>query len=690
MNYFLTGLILIFSGGLISLIFSEKHKAKIVSLFAFLGIILTSIPALNILFNGGILEKIFYLPEPIGKIPLVIDPLTAFFIMLISIMSFLAIVYSAEYLEPYFNKNNSNSISDNTALKAKIGSPQSGIAAHFLFLSILICSMLGVVTIQNALFFLIVWEIMSLSSFFLVIFDSNKKEILSAGINYLIYMHISMIFIMLGFIFLYIKSGSLEFNSFKAILDANSIFVNSVFLCLFTGFGIKAGFVPFHNWLPKAHPAAPCHVSGIMSGVMIKTGIYGILRVLSLMSIPSISISYFVLIISVISALYGVLYAIAQHDLKKLLAYSSIENIGIIGIGIGVGMLGLAYHNNLVAMLGFAGGILHILNHSIFKELLFMGAGAVYKKTHLKNIEKLGGFIKTMPVTAGLFLIGAVAITGLPPFNGFISEFLIYWGLLKGLEIKNIYVLVILIFSIASLALVGTMALLCFTKAFSIVFLGLPRSEEAESVKTDVSKVMAIPMSILAIFTLLIGIFPQFAIKIVLNPCGAVIPNLFRNRNIYEILKQVQDDGIYNLMQSISLSCFAFIAMILTILGIRWLIFKGKKIDIQNTWSCGYRAVNNRMQYTASSYASPFLSMLKPFFIKHFDIKRPKELFPQKAHFRLDIEDIEEFYIIKPIIKIDERFLSLFQWIQGGNTQQYILYGLIFLICALVGTIIFD
>ena len=203
-----------------------------------------------------------------------------------------------------------------------------------------------------------------------------------------------------------LKSGNADFSSFKP--------TSLIFIILFIGFGIKAGFVPFHTWLPKAHPAAPSHVSGIMSGVMIKTGIYGILRILSLMSIPSLGISYFVLGISVVSALFGVLYAIAQHDLKRLLAYHSVENIGIIGIGIGVGMLGLAYHNNLVAILGFSGGILHILNHSIFKELLFFGAGAVYNKTHTKNIEKLGGLIKKMPYTAAFFLLGSGAITGLP------------------------------------------------------------------------------------------------------------------------------------------------------------------------------------------------------------------------------------------------------------------------------------
>jgi len=232
MEYFYIGLFLIFSGSLISIVFPEKIKAQVVSFFSGLGTIFVVIPALNVLFNGITISKSLYLNSPIGKIDFVIDPLSAFFILVISIMSFIGILYSVGYIQPYLNKNN-------------------GISSHYIFLSILICSMLGVVTVQNSLFFLILWEIMSLSSFFLVIFENYKKEVLSAGISYLIYMHISVIFIILGFIILSLKSGSLEFNSFKTVLSSNKMFSDVIFIILFTGFGIKAGFVPFHNWLPK-------------------------------------------------------------------------------------------------------------------------------------------------------------------------------------------------------------------------------------------------------------------------------------------------------------------------------------------------------------------------------------------------------------------------------------------------------
>lgn len=655
MNTYFIGLIVLLLGGFISLLASENLKFKIVSLFTGIGAVLCSIPAIKVITSGETLTQTFACSTPFGLVNVVIDPLSAFFILVISCMSFLATIYANGYMKHYLNKG-------------------MNVSSHCLFLVLLIASMLSVVTVQNALMFLIVWEIMSLSSAFLVIFEDNKKEVLAAGIKYLIYMHISVLFIILAFVLMTINSGSMEFSAFKEVLSNNQSLSTIVFLLSFIGFGIKAGFVPFHNWLPDAHPAAPSHVSGIMSGVMIKTGIYGILRVLSLIVVPAVSLGYFVLIISIISALYGVLYAITQHDLKRLLAYHSIENIGIIGIGIGVGMLGLAYHCTPVAVLGFAGGILHILNHSIFKELLFLAAGSVYTKTHTKDIEILGGLIKSMPKTALLFLVGSVAICGLPPFNGFISEFLIYFGMLKGLTINTLGSMVTLILVIAGLALVGTLAILCFTKAFSIIFLGMPRSEVAENVKEDTTISFIFPMSILAIFTLVIGVCPKQVFNIMTAPVSVFTGTV----NVPDIV---------TLMQNVSLVCFGLIAFILLLTMVK-LVIENKRAQ-HCTWGCGYDKPNNHLQYTASSYASPLLSMLTPLFKKVFDIKKPKTLFPKDAHFELHIEDVEEAYFLKPFIKATEKFLVKFEKIQNGNIQQYILYGLIFLVLSLVGVVVF-
>lgn len=656
MDSFFTGVAILFLSGIVSALFRDKLKIIVLSLLAAIASILCLIPAVNVLISGEIISKIFVFNKLFGAVNFVIDPLSAFFIAVISIMSLVSVIYSKGYLKPYIDKCKS-------------------INSHLIFLPVLIGSMLTVVTCQNALMFLICWEIMSLSSFFLVIFENEKKEVLKAGIKYLVFMHISVIFIMIAFALMCIKSGSFDFASFRNVLQGDVHFANLIFILLFIGFGTKAGFVPFHNWLPDAHPAAPSHVSAIMSGVMIKTGIYGILRILCLIGTPSKSISYAVLIISVVSALYGVLYAITQHDLKRLLAYHSIENIGIIGMGLGVGMLGLSYGHPVVAMLGFAGGILHVLNHSIFKQLLFLAAGSVYTKTHTRNIEILGGLIKSMPKSAILFLIGSVAICGLPPFNGFISEFLVYFGMFKGLSIHNFFALVMILFAIAGLALVGTMAVLCFTKAFSIIFLGMPRSEAAEKVTEDCSKSMILPMGFLALLTLVIGILPQYIFAIVLQPVSQ-----FVDVNIKNILEPIF------LMWTISLFALGFVIFLTLLILIKLKLSNGK-IEMHETWGCGYNRGNNHMQYTASSYASPFVTMLSPLFKKVYDIEKPRGLFPKSAHYSLHIEDIEEAYVIEPVIKSDEWFLSKFEALQSGNIQAYIKYGLIFLIVVIIGGI---
>ena len=654
--YFLSlGILLL--GALLSIVVKEHGKFKLCSFFSFLSMIGMSYSALKVFISGAPLVKTVYMSPIIGNVNFVIDTLSAFFILVIAIMSFLGILYANGYMKNYLGKGMNTS-------------------SHCFFLMTLVASMLAVVTAQNALFFLIVWEVMSLSSFFLVIFEGEKKEVRAAGIKYLVYMHLSVLFIISAFVIAVVASNSLNFADFASVLRGNEHLANIVFMLAFAGFGIKAGFVPFHNWLPDAHPAAPSHVSGIMSGVMIKTGIYGILRMLVLVGIPSKMAAYTFLVIAAVSALYGVLYAIAQHDIKRLLAYHSIENIGIIGLGIAIGMLGLAYSNPLVAALGFTGGILHVLNHSIFKELLFFAAGSVYVKTHTRNIEALGGLMKSMPYTGLMFIIGSVAICGLPPFNGFISEFLIYVGMLAGVPSSDINLFIALIFALAALAMVGTMAILCFTKASGIVFLGSPRTEAASQVKEDVERVMIFPMMVLSILTFVIGMYPQYFVGLALAPTL-----LFVSPEAVTPLIVV----LVGLTEKLSWLFFIFLMLTLVLFGIRMLI--RRKADSHTTWGCGYDRPNNNMQYTAASYAGLFTSTLKPLFKRVSHIKKPRDLFPKEAYYEQEIEDIEEAYIVKPLVKWDEKLLTKFERIQSGNIQQYILFGLIFLIAAIIGMI---
>lgn len=657
MEIFLTGILLLVLSGVFSLFCKENWKLKLITIGAFIASILTVIPAFNVLIYGQSIEYSPILSAVFGEVPFVIDLLSSFFIIIISAVSFLGILYSNGYMKPYIGKNKK-------------------FASHCFFLPILTASMLLVSVVQNAIFFLIVWELMSLSSFFLVIFEDDKKEVLSAGIKYLIYMHISVIFIIALLALMSVKAGSYDFGSFNIIFFEHPYLKDIVFFLAFLGFGTKAGFVPMHNWLPDAHPAAPSHISAIMSAVMIKTGLYGLLRTILIIGKPTELMVYFMLCISVITAIYGIIYAVTQKDIKKILAYSSVENIGIAGIGIGVGMIGLYYSHPVIALLGFVGALFHIMNHSIFKSLLFMGAGSVYLKTHTKNIELLGGLVKSMPKTAIFFLTGCVAICALPPFNGFIGEFLIYVGLLTSLGLDSSGLFILLILSCAGLALVGTLALICFTKIFSITFLGLPRSKHSEKVSTDVDKSMLIPMGILSCLTLIVGLSAPF----VYIPLTCSVSSLINVNNLFPEFVSVMA-----LLIKLTLCILLLVFVVVLLLAVKKIM--SKKAVEYNTWGCGYDKGNNHIQYTASSFVSPFASIMTPLFKKIFDVKKPKGLFPKEAHYNSTVEDVEEAYLINPIVKFDEKFLSKFERLQDGNIQHYILYGLIFLILALVGVV---
>lgn len=637
-----TSIILFVFSSLAQILFKEKYKAIIFTLFSGLATVLGLIPATIALFQNKTFLKAINFNGLIGNVNFVLDPLSAFFVLIILIISFLSIIYSKKYLAPY-KKDES---------------------AHYFFLGLFIPAMILVVTVQNILFFLICWEIMSLTSFLLLLFDSEKKEVRQIAINYLVTMQIGVLFLFVGFILLNLNTGSLDFASFQGHIS------NTIFIFLLIGFGIKAGFVPFHTWLPKAHPIAPSHISAVMSGVMIKTGIYGILRLLTFIEVPSLLISYLVLFIGIVSAFFGILYAITQRDYKRMLAYSSIENIGLITISFGVAMLGLSYHNSLMASFGFLGVFAHILNHSIFKPLLFLSAGSVLSKTHTTDCEQLGGLIKSMPYTAALFLIGSLAISALPPFNGFIGEFFIYLAMLNGVSTENHFLFPVLIISIGILAFVGAMVLIAFTNMFSSIFLGTPRSESALGVKEDSPKSMLFPIGILAGFSLLIGLFSNYFMLILINPC-----NTFLKRSL-----SFPSEILFN----ISMFNLVLLLVVGVILTLRKALLKNKSVTIHKTWACGYEKLNSKMQYSNYSFSRPFLGFLTPFFIRELDFKGIKELFPKATHFKSKTIDIFEYYLIRPIINFDKFIIQKFYWVQSGNVQKYLLYGLIFLLLVII------
>ena len=524
--------------------------------------------------------------------------------------------------------------------------------------------MIMVVMIRDGVSFLIMWEIMALASFLLVIFDAQERSIMKTGISYLIQMHVGLFFILIAFLLVGKATGQMSFDAMGEYFSAHSNLL--VFMLFFIGFGIKAGFIPLHTWLPQAHPAAPSHVSGVMSGVMIKMGIYGLLRILISVQNNLFEIGIIILTISIISGILGVMMAIMQHDLKRLLAYHSIENIGIIGIGIGLGVIGMALQNPVLSLLGFSGGILHVLNHSLFKSLLFYNAGSVYHTSHTRNIEQLGGLMKKMPYTAIFFLIGSLAICGLPPFNGFISEYLIFLGMFKSLGTANLYQSIIVTGSLVGLALIGGLAVFCFTKAFGIVFLGTPRSEEAARV-SEVSKNMLFPQYIIVFFILLIGMASAYFVR----PIFSLVSQTF---GIGEI--QAFRGAFIGDLTKINLLGGIFVLLIVLLLLYRHFHLKRRVVERGPTWGCGYTAATSKHQYTATSYADNYAKLAKPLLRNRetYSGIGNEEVFPGKKKFKTQSFDYFKEYLIDRPVHLLLEGLKKIAFMQTGQIQHYILY----------------
>ncbi len=654
MKLLLIGTVLFFSGGILELFIPRKQSGFVSAAAAALAQFFILPPVFQALTDGSTMSVSLDFSLPIGTAFLRLDPLAAFFCLIISIGGLLASIYSLGYMKMYRDR------------------PYS-LSSYYFFLGLLFTAMLLVTVVQNLLLFMIVWEIMSLASYFLVIFEHDKEEVRRAGLYYLIAMQIGAAFLLTAFAWAATLTGSLDFTALAGVLSMPGSASTIIFLLFFAGFGFKAGFLPLHTWLPLAHPAAPTSVSAVMSGVMIKTGIYGILRIILLGGIPHASLAYVIFGIALLTGIFGVMNAIVQHDLKKLLAYHSIENIGIIGIGIGLGMLGMVYRQEGVALCGLLGGLLHVFNHFSFKSLLFYGAGVVYAKTHTREIDKLGGLIHSLPITATLFLVGSLAISGMPLFSGFISEFAIYTGLVRSLAPGGAILNIAVGCGLAGLAFIGVMAVLCFTKVFSICFLGLPRVPHQEKL-SEGSALLLAPMVALGILIVCIGLVPLLVLPLLKNVVAQFVPGIVAT----------EWEQMMSLFRRLSLAMAVLAGLIIFFLVLRRLLLTGKPVRIFKTWGCGYQVESSRMSYTASSFAAPFVHLVAPFVPREREVMPPQGLFPQEARYKRHYADFIAYYMIDPLSSLLSRFLGLFTWMQTGRTQQYILYGLVFLVMLLV------
>jgi formate hydrogenlyase subunit 3/multisubunit Na+/H+ antiporter MnhD subunit len=635
----------------------SKSKAYTAAFAVVINSLITSwlaFPALS----GQLVELSVFAGTFIGDIAIRIDGLSAWFILIINFTSLTGVIYGIGYLKAYANSS-------------------SKLTLHWSLFILFHLSMVWVCMLQNGFAFLLAWELMSLSSMLLVIFDHNNATTLKAGINYLVQMHISVVSLTIGFIWIYSSTGSFSFEAIRSFfLTNNNIWL---FLVFFVGFGLKAGFIPLHSWLPHAHPAAPSHISGVMSGVIVKLGIYGIFRIITFLNSDFILLGEIILSISVLTGIYGILNASVHRDFKRMLAYCTIENIGIIGIGIGIGLIGMGNGSPVMYYLGFGGALLHVLNHSLFKSLLFYSAGSVYQQCHTRNMEHLGGLIKSMPKTAAIFLVGAVAIGGLPPFNGFVSEFIIYIGLIEGIHSNSLSQILLFVLSLAGLSVIGGLSVLTFTKTFGVMFLGQPRVEFKHKPK-EVSKLMLFPQYFIITVMLSVAFMPQFYMEIIGNALLVVAPLNADMNLITEYANTIQGISLYSLL---------LIGIAVVVWLVRGIVLKQRIQRYETTWGCGYVAANSRQQYTGKSFSKPLSKILNILLIekKQFKELMPGEIFPAKRTYVSHYHDFFERNLIDPILSRLNYSFNYFSFIQNGRVQSYVLYGIVFILAIFILTL---
>jgi len=652
MELLLIGLAVLVGGGCLALIADRFGRVGHVlgALSAVAGSVIGSIAVVQTLVTGTItmLSKPWNMPY--GSFSVELDVLSAWFAAPILGLSALAAIYGYEYL-----------LHD---------ADRKSLGASWFYYNLLAASMVLVVIARNGVLFLVAWEVMALSSYFLVVYDHEKESVQKAGWTYMIASHLGTAFLLVFFVLLGREAKSLDFADIHQWIHSTGGFSATTSSLLFVlaviGFGTKAGFMPFHVWLPEAHPAAPSHVSAVMSGVMIKTGIYGVLRSLTFLGTPPLWWGWLLIGIGISSGVLGVLYALSQHDLKRLLAYSSVENIGIIALGLGAGLLGIALNEPGIAVLGFAGGLLHVLNHAVFKGLLFLGAGAVIHNTGTGEIDELGGLMKRMPVTAITFLVGAVAISGLPPLNGFVSEFLIYLGAFTKEATRGAVGGVPALAIIGSLALIGGLAAACFTKAFGIVFLGEPRTDAARDAHAS-GLLMRIPMVVLATCCLSITLFA----KPIVRSLAPVVQTMTGRSS--EIVSRHLTKALTPIGFVVAIVA-GVLVVTLMLVGVRKLLLTGRDVGKSPTWDCGFAQPTTRMQYTSSSFARPLTEFFSPFLQTHKKFKPPSGLFPNDASLETHTADSSMTRIYEPLFRLVGWCLSKLSWIQHGFTNLYVFY----------------
>ncbi|WP_236103322.1 proton-conducting transporter membrane subunit [Dethiosulfovibrio faecalis] len=646
MEFLLLGSVaLYFLSALGSLSFGRRSPGGwIVPLSSVLSSLMAVLPLVSVLACGSILD--FRVPWgfPVGSFHVRMDMLSGWFVLILSLVSPAVALYGRGYL-------------------SNRGETVRGSWTGF-FLQMLSGGIFMVLISYDGILFLLSWEIMSMAAFFLVMFDHPREENRRAGWIYLVATHLGTAFLFFMFFLLGAKAGSFDLDS---LLGLGGM-ANLVFPLAIVGFGAKAGFLGLHLWLPEAHPAAPSHGSALMSGVMVKTGIYGVLRVLAMAQEWPQWWGWLLLILGVASGLGGVVHSVVQRDLKRLLAFCTVENMGIILIGLGIGVLGTGYDRS-VGVIAMGGALLHCLNHSLFKAGLFMAAGSVIKTAGTGDMDWLGGLCRTMPRTGTAFLVLCLSVCGLPPFNGFVGEFLIYTasyltvvpGAMSsvGLRIGGFV-------AISSLALVGGLAAMAFLKAYGMVFLGFSRSDGAA--KADPGSDMVVPMSSLTILCLVLGLAGSASILMAGSVATAVHP-LDLSLGSLTPLAEVSKAYL-----NVSFISFVLFGAGFWLWRLRARLQRDRTVSLGPVWGCGYGNPSARMQYTGSSFSQPVFAAFRSFLRSEVAGSLPEGYFPGPSIFHADTSGVFHRYFYGPLFGTVMKVVGEARKLHHGGTHLYVFY----------------
>lgn len=627
------------------------RRSALTSSIAVAATLLAALPglwaAVSVLLSGQTHSLQLGWQIPGGPPSLVIDPLSAVFLVPIFILAPLCAIYGAAYLR------------DQNHLRA--------LGPHWFFYLGLVTAMILVVTAAHAFLFLVAWELMTLSSFFLVAFDHRNPQVRGAAWLYLLAGHLGAALLLGFFLYTAEQAASLHFADFAVLAGLDPKHASFLFILALLGFGVKAGLFPLHVWLPEAHPAAPSHVSALMSAVMVKTGIYGIVRVLTWLPAAPAWWGLLLAAAGMIGALYGISLAALQTDIKRCLAYSTIENVGVILVGLGLGLYALALGVPLMATLGVAGALLHIWNHALFKGLLFLGAGSLVHATGTRNLSLMGGLLKRMPLSAVLLMGGSLAAATLPPLNGFISEWLMYLGLLQGaVQLTGAVALPPLLLA-GLLAITGALALLVFVRMIGIALLGTPRSSHAADAHES-GLALTLPPALLLGVCLLIGLFPAQAMRLLSAPLSMLLAGA---AIVPEPAASVSGVGWAAMILILGLATCALLLNF---------VRRRRPCGAAQTWGCGFQRPNPRMTYSAEGFSELAHNHVLPGFVKP-EVRRAvlTQVFSPSSELVQSTPDPALLRWFQPLFNaLADRFWHL-RRLQQGRLAIYLLY--IFLTC---------